>query len=238
VQGKKVLLIDDDLDTQKIISDAFTPSGAQVFSATSGKAGLLLLHKRHPDLVILDIILSAEDGQALCRLIRQHSNVPIIVLTAFHNQEIELKSFSFGATDFITKPFSTRILLARAKAALRKVQQAKIVPTSAIYEDDFLTIYLAHRTVRSGGKDIEISPNETRLLASLISHLGRVVTHQQLANFIWSAPEKRSIASVHRLISSLRRKLELGNAPKYLYTVRGLGYRFQPPTPRKSCVSS
>ena len=123
MRGKKVLIIDDDLDTHELVRQTFLRVGAQVFKARNGEEGLPLFYAQRPDLIILDIVLPGMDGWELCRRIRLFSDVPIIVLTAVHGKNLEIRSLDSGATDFITKPFNGRILLARAKAAIRKARQ-------------------------------------------------------------------------------------------------------------------
>ncbi len=235
LKGKKVLIIDGDLHTHEIVEELFSRVGAKVITAKNGEEGLAHLYSYHPDLVILDYVLLGLDGGEVCRQIRQLSDVPIIVLTAVHDQHLELRSLDAGATDFITKPFNTRVLLARAKAALRKVRQAAAIRTQAIFSDPYLYINIPERIVRVQSQVVNLTAKELRLLAYLISHAGRVVTSRQILNFLWPAQAQPNVANVHVTISRLRRKLEKNpKYPEYLHTIRGLGYLFKfkvPDTP-------
>lgn len=229
VRGKKILLIDDDLDTHEIITRTFSRSGAQVVSARNGKQGLSLLYSHRPDLVLVDVLLPEIDGWGLCRKIRLFSDVPIIILTAVHGENLEVRSLDEGATDFITKPFNTRILLARAKAAIRKVRQAASIEVQVVFRDHYLHIDIAKNIVLVQGQPVRLSTIERRLLAYLISHTGRVVTRQQILEFVWPGKMHASNANLHVYASRLRSKLEKNpKKPEYLHTIRGLGYLFTP----------
>ena len=147
MEDKKILVIDDDLNLGQAIKLTFSRAGAEVFTAIDGRDGLRQFYEHRPDLVILDVRMPDIDGWETCRQIRLLSNVPIIMLTTLDRDEDVLRGFDFGADDFVTKPFSREVLLARARAVIRRVELINEATDHSAYHDHYLTIDLHKRRV-------------------------------------------------------------------------------------------
>jgi DNA-binding response OmpR family regulator len=229
VQGKKILVIDDDIHVRTIIERAFSRVGAEVHTAANGKIGLQQFYSLRPDLVILDIMMPETDGWETCQQIRLLSNVPIIMLTALDQDLDVIRGLDLGADEFVSKPFSSRVMLARARAALRRADLSPEERALALrYDDGFLSIDIEQRKVIIAGETIKLTPKEYRLLAYLLQNAGRVRTSEQILENVWGYAYQDSIDYVHVYISHLRRKLEKDpKDPKYLVTEHGIGYRFE-----------
>jgi DNA-binding response OmpR family regulator len=229
VQGKIILVIDDDVNVREIIQRAFSRVGADVHTAADGKIGLQRFYNLRPNLVILDIMMPETDGWETCQQIRLLSNVPIIMLTALDQDLDVIRGLDLGADEFVSKPFSSKVLLARARAALRRADLSPKERARALhYDDGFLVIDIEQRKVLVSGELIKLTPKEYRLLAYLLQNAGRVRTSEQILENVWGYAYQDSIDYVHVYISHLRRKLEKDpKDPKYLVTEHGVGYRFE-----------
>jgi len=229
MQGKKILVIDDDPVLRDMIAQTFKPTDSVVVTAYDGASGLREFYAQQPDLVILDIMMPSMDGWEVCRRIRQLTDVPVIMLTALNEDEDVIRGLDAGADDFVNKPFNPKVLLARARAALRRGDTTPIKPRGFVYQDDHLHIDLDDRLVEVLGERIKISPKEYRLLAYLVENRGRVCTSQQILEHVWGWAYQDSVDYVHVYMSHLRRKLEPDpRNPRYLQTEHGVGYRFDP----------
>jgi DNA-binding response OmpR family regulator len=142
IQGKKILVVDDDDFTLKLVEETFARTGNDIYTAANGLEGLQIFYKQQPDLVILDVMMPVMDGLETCRYIRQSSNVPVIVLTALGREEDVLRGLACGADDYVTKPFSLPILMARAASAVRRAELPAVVKTRVVYDEERLTIDL------------------------------------------------------------------------------------------------
>jgi DNA-binding response OmpR family regulator len=228
VHNKKILAIDDDLHILKIIEGLFSQAGAQVHSASNGKQGLRTFYSQRPDLVILDIMMPEMDGFEICRQIRQLADTPIIMLTALNSDEEMIRGLDNGADDFVTKPFNKEVLLARARAVFRRVEQAQIQGIPISYQDDYLTIDLAAHKVLVNGEQVKLTPTEFRLLAYLAQNAGRVCTFQNILENVWGWEYRDSPDYVHVYVSHIRGKIERDpKRPQYICTEHGVGYRFE-----------
>lgn len=228
MQGLKVLVIDDDFHIRRTTEQIFTRAGAKVVTAASSHEGLRLLYAEQPDLILLDIVMPDEQGWETCRQIRRLSDVPVVMLTALRQDQDIVRGLECGADDFVSKPFSSEVLLARARAVLRRAEPAHAPESSAVYQDGFLTIDLERRLVSLKGEIVKLTPTEFRLLAYLFKNAGRVLTFKQILENVWGWEYQDSIDYVHVYISHLRQKLE--EDPKnsrYLQTEHGVGYRFE-----------
>jgi two-component system KDP operon response regulator KdpE len=225
---KKILVIDDDVNLGQAIKMTFARAGAEVFTAVDGRDGLRQFYEHRPDLVILDVRMPDIDGWETCRQIRLLSNIPIIMLTTMDKDEDILRGFDYGADDFVTKPFSREVLLARARAVLRRVELLNEADDQSIYSDGYLSIDLRKRRILVDGESIQLTATEFRLLAYLLHNAGQVLTYQNILDKVWGWEYQDSIDYVHVYISHLRRKLETDpRNPKYVLTERGVGYRFE-----------
>lgn len=228
MHDKKILVIDDDVNLGQAIKMTFARAGAEVFTAVDGRDGLRQFYEHRPDLVILDVRMPDIDGWETCRQIRLLSNIPIIMLTTMDKDEDVLRGFDYGADDFVTKPFSREVLLARARAVLRRVELLNEADTQSLYSDGYLSIDLRKRRILVNGESIQLTATEFRLLAYLLHNAGQILTYQNILDKVWGWEYQDSIDYVHVYISHLRRKLEVDpRSPKYVLTERGVGYRFE-----------
>ncbi len=227
MQGKVVLVVDDDQYIRRIAERIFQRSGAIVHLAIDGKEALLKFFQYRPDLVILDIMLPDQNGWDICQEIRKINNVPIIMLTALHRDDDIIHSLDAGADDFITKPFSNDVLLARARAVLRRSQNAFPDKTITSYQDGYLSVNFIERRVLVRDQPVRLSQKEYKLLEYLIRYANRILTFNQILENIWGWEYKDNPDYIHVYISHLRQKIEEDpKDPKYLITEHGIGYRF------------
>jgi DNA-binding response OmpR family regulator len=226
VQGKTVLVIDDDAVIRKIVAVAFQADGAQVLTAAGPEEGLRIIQSGKPDLVILDIMMPDMDGYALCQEVRKTSDVPIIMLTALHADEEIVRGLEAGADDFISKPFHYDVLLARARAVLRRRTTQGLI-YAAPYDDGYLAIDPTNHVVTIRNSRIRLTPTEHRLLEFLYVNSEKLMRLDEILDNVWGAIYQGSREYVHVYISHLRQKIEPDpRQPRYLQTEHGLGYRF------------
>lgn len=232
MRGRKVLIVDDDVDLCQIVKFAFGRAGAQVFSAQDGREGVSLFRRVQPDLVLLDIRMPDVSGWEVCRTIRKTSNVPVILLTTLSRDQEIVQGLDSGADDFITKPFSLEVMMARARAVLRRtteVQGVKGNRANWTYNDGSLSIDLTRQRVVVHGQTVQLTATEFKLLAYLLQNTGHALTYESILNEVWGAEYQDSIGYVHVYLSHLRRKIEDDpRRPRYLLTEYGVGYRFEP----------
>lgn len=228
MQGTRILVIDDDISLCQTIKYTFSRVGADVITATDGRDGLQQFYRYRPDLVLLDVRMPGIDGWEACRQIRLMSSVPIIMLTTLHKDEEIVRGLDLGADDFVTKPFSREVLLARARALLRRTEQINAEPTMTGYSDNYLTVNLEKRRIFVQGKQISLTSTEFRLLSYLMQYADQVIPYQTLLNKVWGEEYQDNIDYVHVYLSHLRRKIEADpRSPRYLVNERGIGYRFE-----------
>jgi two-component system, OmpR family, KDP operon response regulator KdpE len=220
-----LLLIEDDPQFQMLLSTTLESQDYQVLAIATGREGLIAARNRQPSLLILDLGLPDIDGQEVIRRLRKWSEVPIIVLTA-RNQESEItQSLDNGADDYLTKPFSTAVLISRIKALLRRVAK---LPGGAqeFFQFGELKIELTKRRVFVGEQEVSLTPIEFKLLCVLVRHAGFVVTHRQLLEKVWGPSYIEHSHYLRIYMGQLRHKLESDPArPRYLLTEAGVGYR-------------
>lgn len=224
-----ILVVDDEKEIVKLARDYLERSGFRVLSAGDGVTGLATARHEQPDLVVLDLKLPEMDGLDVCRILRQESDVPIIMLTARVEEADRLIGLELGADDYITKPFSPRELVARVRAVMRRssgqVRQAGLLRVAD------LEIHLEGHRVTRGGELIELSRIEFNLLVTLAQHPGLTYTRAQLLERIHGYAFKGYDRSIDAHIKNLRRKLEPNpGEPQYIHTVYGVGYKFNEET--------
>jgi DNA-binding response OmpR family regulator len=230
--GKKVLLVDDDIDSLRMNRIIFINAGAQVFTANDGLEGISKLHSHRPDLVILDVMMPGGSGYEVCKQIRKISNVPVIMLTALGQEQNELDGLDAGADDYLSKPYNPEILLARARSVIRRSEQNDNHDLGNDYDDGHLKIDFEKHQVLIDGKHIKLTPMEFRLLAHLEENAGRVLTFANILQHVWGNEYQGSDDYVHIYISHLRHKIEQdAKEPHYITSVRGVGYLFEKQKP-------
>jgi two-component system KDP operon response regulator KdpE len=229
MEEKRVLVVDDDPALLPLIEYTFAREGYEVLTACDGKEALKEFFAHKPDLVILDIMMPRMDGWETCRRIREVSDVPIVMLTARGQDEDIVRGLEYGADDYLTKPFSIKVLLAHARAVLRRAALPPVEyaePTT--YADDFLTIDLKERRITVGGEQVKLTPTEYRLLAYLVQNAGQVLTFTQILQNVWGWEYQDDLDYVRVYVWHLRQKLEQDpKNPKYIQTEIGVGYRFE-----------
>jgi DNA-binding response OmpR family regulator len=227
----RILLVDDEQSIQTLLSYPLRKEGYQVVQATDGREALERFDEQPFDLVVLDVMLPKLDGLEVCRRLRSRSAVPIIMLTARSEEIDKVVGLELGADDYITKPFSMREFASRIKAALRRAELSRPDQTSddePPLETRDLRIDFPKRTVRLRGEDVELTFVEFEILAALARAPGRVFTRDMLLARIWGDSAYRDPRTIDVHIRHLREKLELdAKDPEYLFTVRGVGYRFR-----------
>lgn len=228
MDGKKILLIDNDPDFLQLIKLIFKKAGAQVITAGDGLEGISKLYNHEPDLVILDVMMPGGDGFTVCERIRQFSNTPLIMLTVLDNEESILEGLDAGADDFLSKTVSSDILLARARAVLRRTNQESERTDVLKYNDGYLEIDSDRHQVRVDGKYIKLTPVEFRLLTYLTSNAGRALSFEEILINVWGHEYLGSDDYVHVYISHLRNKIEEDvKNPQYILSIHGVGYIFE-----------
>lgn len=221
MEKKKILVVDDEERMRKIVSDFLQREGYETEEAADGAEALEQFEASPADLIILDVMMPHVDGWQVCREIRKTSKVPIILLTARGEEIDELTGFELGADEYIAKPFSPRILVARVNAILRR----------AFGSDDELRRYgaievnKAAREVRVAGRTVELTYKEFELLCYLLDNTGIALSRGQILNNVWDYDYFGDERTVDTHVKTLRSKL--GQAADYIRTVRGVGYKFE-----------
>lgn len=222
-----VLVIDDDKTLLRLVQEALNKAKFHVILATNGIDGLQELYARQPDLVLLDVMMPRMDGWETLSRIRQLSHVPVIMLTAKDGETDKLRGFTHGVDDYITKPFSFVELVARAQAVMRRSNERQVGSKARRFVNGALVIDVDAHRVTKGGKLVELTPTEFRLLQTLAENSGRVLTHEQLLESVWGYDTGEDTGYVKRYIWYLRHKLEDDPTnPQYILTERGFGYSF------------
>jgi DNA-binding response OmpR family regulator len=226
----RILLVDDEQSIQTLLSYPLRKDGYHVTSALDGTEALRRFEEGRFDLVILDLMLPRMGGVEVCRQLRSRSQVPIIMLTAKGSETDKVAGLEVGADDYITKPFSMREFRSRVKAALRRSRMGGESPeeTSGAIECEELTIDFDRRMVTLGEAEIKVTYVEFEILGALARSPGRVLTRETLLEHVWGDSDYRDPRTVDVHIRHLREKLEADpKEPEYLFTVRGVGYRFR-----------
>ena len=227
MQGRKILAIDDEPEMVQLLDLIFSKAGAEVYTALTARDGLRQFHACQPDLVLLDVMMPEMNGWQVCAYLRQLSHVPIIMLTALGDDRDVTRGLAGGADDFVTKPFSSEVLLARAQAVLRRAKFSSDGDRQLAYWDDYLSVDLDQRRVLVQGEPVNLSAIEYRLLAYLVANAERTLTYQQILRSVWGWECTNSTEYVHAYVYRLRQKLEAEpTEPRYLITKHGVGYSF------------
>jgi DNA-binding response OmpR family regulator len=224
----RILLVDDEQAVQTLLTYPLRKEGYEVVGAMDGQEALDRFGEERFDLVVLDIMLPKLDGIEVCRRLRTRSQVPIIMLTAKGDEIDKIAGLEMGADDYITKPFSVREFRSRVKAALRRAGMGGQPPATEPIKAGDLEIDFERRSVQLGSKPVQLTYVEFEILAALAGAPGRVFTREMLLEHIWGDSTYRDPRTVDVHIRHLREKLESdAKDPEYLFTVRGVGYRFR-----------
>ena len=230
-RSARILLVDDEQSIQTLLSYPLRKEGYQVVQATDGRQALERFEEQPFDLVVLDLMLPKVDGLEVCRQLRGRSSVPIIMLTARSDEIDKVVGLELGADDYITKPFSLREFSSRIKAALRRAEMSHAAGQAAdeapleIHE---LRLDFGKRSVRIRGDEVELTFVEFEILSALAHAPGRVFTRDMLLANVWGDSAYRDPRTIDVHIRHLREKVERDpKDPEYLFTVRGVGYRFR-----------
>ncbi len=216
----KILIVEDDLSIQALLHDFIQEAGYNVVVASDGAEALAKYFEQSFDLVLLDIMLPKIDGFSVCEVIRQKSDVPVIMLTALEDEANQIKGLDLKADDYITKPFSMPVLLRKIAAVLRRWGRQNDMPQTISYKD--LTLDLDSYKVWAEYECIDLTPREFEILRELLNHKGRILTRKNLLQTLWKYEFFGDERIIDTHIKNLRKKL--GNSD-YIETVRGVGYR-------------
>ena len=229
-RSPRILLADDELSIQTLLSYPLQKDGYDVVRASDGREALARFGEQPFDLVVLDVMMPKVDGLEVCRRLRARSEVPIIMLTAKAEEIDKVVGLELGADDYITKPFSLREFRSRVKAALRRggMRREDEVGEDGVVESHGLRIDPAKRTVDIRGRPVGLTYVEFELLQALAQAPGRVYTRDMLLTRVWGDSAYRDPRTIDVHVRHLREKLEAdAKQPEYLFTVRGVGYRFR-----------
>ncbi|MDR3493404.1 MAG: response regulator [Ancalomicrobiaceae bacterium] len=220
----RVLVVDDEAPIQRFLRPALVASGYDVLQAETGRQALHLIATAAPDIVVLDLGLPDMDGKQVLAEARRFSQVPIIILSARDREVEKIAALDLGADDYVEKPFGIGEFMARLRTALR--HRAKGGEDISRFEADGLTVDLDRRLVSRDGKPVRLTPKEFELLAILVRHAGRVVTHRQILSQVWGPAHADDTQYLRVFVGQLRAKIEPApETPRLVLTEPGVGYR-------------
>jgi two-component system KDP operon response regulator KdpE len=223
-----ILVVDDEPQITRVLKTTLSSQGYAIRTASDGDEALQVMKEWTPDLLITDLGMPHMNGLELCRHVRAKSPLPIIVLSVKGEEKIKVDALDAGADDYVTKPFSVNELLARVRAALRRVAAGQ-QPSSEVIELGGFRIDPELHSVQLGGRDVHLTPKEFELLVYLARHPGKVITHRALLAAIWGENSVEQPEYLRVFVGHLRKKLELEEgSPRYILTEPWVGYRFDP----------
>jgi two-component system KDP operon response regulator KdpE len=227
-EGPLILLVEDEPQLRRYLRTTLAPHGYRLLEAVNAKEGEMLAASHHPDIILLDLGLPDLDGLALAQRLRQWCTAPIIVVSARGQEQDKIQALDLGADDYLTKPFGTGELLARIRVALRHLSRDTPGPEAPVFELGDWRIDQARREVTVGGRPVHLTPNEYKLLTTLVKHAGMVLTHHQLLKEVWGGVQGAQPHYLRVYMAQLRQKLEADPArPRHLITEAGVGYRLR-----------
>ena len=227
-EANRILVVDDEPQIARVLRRSLSARGYEVQVANDGEEALAVFGSWSPDLIITDLSMPNMGGIELCRRVRATSHVPIIVLSVKGEERIKVEALDAGADDYITKPFGIDELLARVRAALRRASSNADTQAKSMFTGDF-QIDLEARTVKVRGENVHLTPKEYELLAYLIQHPNKVLTHRVLLGAIWGGDYAEQTEYLRVFIGQLRKKIEPDPShPRYILTEPWIGYRFYP----------
>lgn len=223
MEALKILMVDDEARMRKLVRDFLTNKGFKVIEAADGEEAVdIFFAQKDIALILLDVMMPKMDGWEVCREIRKHSKVPVIMLTARGDERDELTGFDLGADEYISKPFSPKILVARVEAILRR--------TNAVSAEDIMRageieVNKAAHQVTVSGKQVDLSFKEFELLAYFIENQGLALSREKILNNVWNYDYFGDARTIDTHVKKLRSKL--GSAGEYIKTIWGMGYKFE-----------
>ena len=223
MDGTYILVVDDESRMRKLLQDFLTAKGYQILEAEDGEKAIEVFeeNKNKIKLILLDVMMPKLDGWSVLRKIRQESNLPVIMLTARGEEQDELFGFELGVDEYISKPFSPKILVARVEAILKRVYG----DTKQLKDYDGIVIDQEGRTVKVDGKPIDLSLREYELLKYLLDNENIALSRDKILNNVWNYDYYGDSRTIDSHIKKIRHKL--GKKGKYIETVRGIGYKFE-----------
>jgi two-component system KDP operon response regulator KdpE len=222
----RILVVDDEPQIRRFLRTSLSAHGYRVIEASCGREALTLAATERPELVLLDLGLPDTDGLEVIRRLREWSTVPIIVVSVHGEEAEKIAALDNGADDYVTKPFGIGELLARMRAALRYRLAAELA--EPVFHTAWLTVDLGKRLVTIDGHEVKLTPKEYDLLRVLVTHAGKVITHQYLLREVWGPGSVYETHYLRVYIGQLRQKLEPDPAqPRYILTEPGVGYRLR-----------
>ncbi|RMD64111.1 DNA-binding response regulator [Candidatus Parcubacteria bacterium] len=223
----RILVVEDERRMVRFIRLNLEHDGFEVVEAYTGREALERVREDLPDLILLDVMLPDLDGFEVLRMLREFSEIPVVMLTARSTEEDIVRGLELGADDYITKPFSPRVLVSRVRAVLRRTEAVRGTMHGVIEVDDRLKIDFDRREVWVEGKLVKLRPTEYRLLYHLVQNAGWVMSYEQLLRKVWGYEYSTEHHYVRLYVNYLRQKIEKDPAhPQYILTERGVGYRF------------
>lgn len=226
--GKKVLVVDDEVKILEVIKSFLESKDYAVFTAENGKQAFSVFEKENISFVILDLMLPDLSGEEICTRLRRMSRVPILMLTAKVGEEDLLRGLDIGADDYLTKPFRLKELHARMEAILRR-SSGDLVPLyrRMSFRDGDLEVNLENHSIKKAGNEVNLTPNEFKILAALIKYPNKVFTRDELISSAFGADFEGYDRSVDSHVKNLRQKIETDSKnPVYILTIHGVGYKF------------
>ena len=217
-----ILVVDDEPQILRALQTNLRGAGYEVETAATAEQALAAAALREPEALILDLVLPDRSGTEVCRELRTWSSVPVIVLSAIGDESEKVAALDAGADDYVTKPFGMAELLARVRAAMRRVPAA----SEPVVEVGELRVDIPDRSVTVGGRPVQLTPNEFDLLRLFVQHRGKLLTHKTILREVWGPAYDAESHYLHVYVSQLRRKLEPDpTRPRYILTEPGAGYR-------------
>jgi two-component system KDP operon response regulator KdpE len=227
VTSATVLVVDDEPQIRRVLRTTLTSQGYAVIEARSGDEALEVIRGEQVDLILLDLNMPGRSGIEVCREIRASGDVPIIMLTVRNTERDKVQALDAGADDYVVKPFGSEELMARIRAALRRVAPAEALPSFASND---LSIDFDKRLVTVKGQPVRLTPKEFDLLRYLVSNQGRALPHRRLLQAVWGPDYGDETEYLRVFINQLRKKIEPDpHNPRYIHTEPWVGYRFEPP---------
>jgi len=224
----RLLLIDDEQRFARALAISLRPHGYEVEVATTGEEGLALAASSHPDVVILDLGLPGLDGLEVLEGLRAWTQVPVLVLSARHNEPSKVEALDAGADDYVTKPFGMDELLARLRAAQRRSGAGSDDEVAVIATDHF-RLDLAAKQAWVGDELVRLTPKEWQVVTVLVRNPGKLISQRQLLQDVWGPQYETETDYLRVFMASIRRKLEpVSGQPRFFITEPGMGYRFEP----------
>jgi two-component system, OmpR family, KDP operon response regulator KdpE len=222
----RILIVDDEPQIRRFLRTTLSAHGYRVIEASCGREAMTLTATERPELMLLDLGLPDIEGLEVIHRLREWSTVPIIVVSVRGQEAKKIEALDSGADDYVTKPFGMGELLARIRAALRHRLQAEV--DEPVFRSAGLTVDLIRRIVTVDGREVKLTPKEYDLLRVLVTHAGKVITHQHLLREVWGPGSVHETHYLRVYIGQLRQKLEPDPAqPRYILTEPGVGYRLR-----------